>query len=89
MVTSAVKFASKVGWLGSILSKGMLKAVAAFRGPLPAKYIFLSESLSDCLEVGRSESQGGQIPKCTGLMQWPSTGSGSTGAKPECLQEDW
>jgi len=40
--------------------------------------ISVSRSLRECLEVVRSEFQGGQIPELTGLMQWPMDTPGST-----------
>ena len=47
-------------------------------GCTSADCILVTGSLWVCLRVVRPESQGGQIPEYTRLMQWPSGSPGST-----------
>jgi len=50
--------------------------------PSPSvKCTFICGILCKCQEVVRPEFQGGKIPDCNGLMQWPSSAPGSTGDK--------
>jgi hypothetical protein len=46
-----------------------------------AKYNLVTGSLWECLHFIGPNSQGGQIPELTGLMQWPSGAPGSAGNK--------
>jgi len=62
---------------------------ARFTATTSARWIFVSGSLWECLEVVGPEYQGGQIPECTGLMQWPSGAPGSTGDEPRWTWKVW